>query len=112
MTTAPGRFLDLILTTSLTCFLSPPAFAALRRGSFWSRVGTKRRRKERTCRRKISGWRKIVRLIQSHGIPKTRRMILLLPGGDLNRLGIGERNSAKPKARRAERAGARESMPG
>jgi hypothetical protein len=34
------------------------------------------------------------------------------PGGDLNRLGIGERNSAKPKARRAERAGARESTPG
>jgi hypothetical protein len=43
---------------------------------------------------------------------KDAAMILLLPGGDLNRLGIGERNSAKPKARRAERAGARESTPG
>ncbi len=36
--------------------------------------------KERTCQRKIYDWRKIIRLIQSHDIPKTRRMILLLPG--------------------------------
>ena len=32
--------------------------------------------------------------------------------GDLSRLGNGERNSAEPKARRAERAGASESTPG
>ena len=34
--------------------------------------------KERTCQRKISSWRKIVRPIQSRDIPKTRRTILPL----------------------------------
>ena len=40
---------------------------------------------------------------------KDAAMILLLPGGDLNRLGIGERNSAKPKARQGRASGKRAS---
>jgi hypothetical protein len=62
-----------IFTTSLTFFPSPPAFAALRRGSlFWSRVEAQRRRKARTNRRQVSVRRKIVRPIPSPDIPKTR----------------------------------------
>lgn len=46
------------------------------------------------------------------GFRLRRRMILLLPGGDLSDLGSCERNWAKPNALSAERAGARESTPG
>ena len=45
-------------------------------------------------------------------IAKTLKRILLLPEGDLSCFGSSERNSAEPKARRAERAGASESTPG